>query len=155
MGTVETQYAATPLGRIAYRSFGDGPVHVLVAPPLWVPVEALEDEPRLIRFLDRLSRFCHHIWFDARGRGASDPMPAQESRFTENVADDMLDLLDVLGHERIAVMDLGYGGSSLLFAATHPERTTALALLHPIARIKHAADYPEGWTDDTIARFLE
>jgi class 3 adenylate cyclase len=82
-------------------------------------------------------------------------MPAQESRFTENVADDMLDLLDVFGLERAAVVDLGYGASSLLFAATHPERTTALALLHPIARTKHAPDYPQGWTDDAIDRFLE
>jgi class 3 adenylate cyclase len=152
---VETQYAKTPRGRIAYRSFGHGPIDVLVAPPLWVPVDALGDEPRLIRFLDRLSRFCRHIWFDTRGRGASDPMPPQESRFTEQVADDMLDLLDVLGYERVAVLDLGYGASSLLFAATHPERTTALALLHPIARTKNASDYPEGWTDDAIDRFLE
>src|SRR5262249_37754220 len=106
------------------------------------------------RFRDRLSRFCRHIWFDGRGRGASDPMPATESRFVEHMADDMLALLDVLGHDRVAVVDLGYGASSLLFAATHPDRVAALALLQPVARMKRATDYPAGWSDQEAAQVV-
>jgi class 3 adenylate cyclase len=83
------------------------------------------DEPTLVRFLERLASFSCSIWFDPRGRGASDPLPHDEDRFGESVTDDMLALLDFLECERVAV--LGFGtGPAMLFAASHPERTTAL-----------------------------
>jgi class 3 adenylate cyclase len=85
------------------------------------------DEPTLVRFLERLASFTCSIWFDLRGRGASDPLPHEEGRFTESVSDDMLALLDSLACERVAV--LGLGPPATLFAASHPERTRALIQL--------------------------
>ena len=52
------------------------------------------DEPGLVRFLDGLSTFSRHVWFDTRGRGASDPLPHVEERFAEVMVDDMLALLE-------------------------------------------------------------
>ena len=147
----ETRYVKLGDSRVAYRVVGDGPIDVVVNMSLHMSVDALSEEPAIVRFLDRLSTFCRHIWFDGRGRGGSDPMPSNEARFVENMADDMLALLDKLELERAAVIDLGYGAPSLLFAAAHPERVSALALLHPVARVRRALDYQDGWAETTVA----
>ena len=121
----ETRFADTPGGRIAYQVVGDGPIDVLVAHPPFFPVDCMWDEPNLVRFLDRLSSFSRHVWFDPRGRGASDPLPHDEERFAEAIADDMLALIDHLGWEQVALVGGADGQWQILFAATHPERTKA------------------------------
>ena len=90
------------------------------------------DTPGLVRFLDRLSSFSRHVWFDPRGRGASDPVPHVEERFDEAIVDDMLALVDHLGREQVALV--GDMRPQILFAASHPERTKALVLLNACAR---------------------
>jgi hypothetical protein len=45
------------------------------------------DEPALARFLDGLSPFSCHIWFDARSTGASDPIEESEGRLVESWVD--------------------------------------------------------------------
>jgi len=128
----ETRFADTPGGRIAYQVVGDGPIDVLVTHAPVFPIDVMWDEPSLVRFLDRLSSFSHHVWFDPRGRGASDPLPHDEERFAEAIVDDMLALLDHLGWEQVAL--LGDVPAQLLFAASHPERTKALVLINAGAR---------------------
>jgi pimeloyl-ACP methyl ester carboxylesterase len=109
------------------------------------------DEPTLARFLDRLSSFSCSIWFDGRGRGASDPLPHVEDRFAEALADDMLALLDYLGSEQVAV--LGFGAPwAILFAASHPERTKALILHNTAARLVETDDYPQGASAEVVER---
>ena len=115
------------MGRIAYQVVGDGDPDLLVLLPLLFPIDLMWDEPTLVRFLERLASFTCSIWFDPRGRGASDPLPHEEGRFAEAVPDDMLALLDYLGCERVAA--LGLGPPATLFAASHPERTRALIQL--------------------------
>jgi class 3 adenylate cyclase/pimeloyl-ACP methyl ester carboxylesterase len=132
----ETRFAETPGGRIAYQVVGDGPIEVLVTHSPMFPIDLMWDEPGLVRFLDRLSLFSRHVWFDPRGRGASDPLPHVEERFAEAIADDMLALLDHLGWEQAAVV--GDIKPQILFAATHPERTKALVLLNAGARLSPA-----------------
>jgi class 3 adenylate cyclase len=107
------------------------------------PIDLMWDEPALVRFLDRLSSFSRHVWFDPRGRGASDALPHTEERLGENGADDMLALVDHLGLEQIAVMGFG-GGPHILFAASHPERIKAMVLDSPSAYMGQAPGYPEG-----------
>ena len=61
----ETRFAETADGHsIAYQVIGDGPIDVLVSRPTLFPVDLMWDEPHLVHFLDRLSSFCRHIWFD-------------------------------------------------------------------------------------------
>jgi class 3 adenylate cyclase/pimeloyl-ACP methyl ester carboxylesterase len=150
----ETRLADTDLGRIAYQVVGDGGVDLVVAHPFAFPIDLMWDEPTLARFLGRLSTFSRAIWFDPRGRGASDPVPHVEDQVFESIADDMLALVDHLGCEQVAV--LGFGGApAILFATAHPERTKALVLVNPSARSRPADDYPEGIRPDPerMARF--
>jgi class 3 adenylate cyclase len=134
----ETRFADTPNGRIAYQVVGDGPIDVLVTHSPMFPIDLMWDEPSIVRFLDRLSSFSRHVWFDSRGRGASDPLAHEEERFAEAIADDMLALVDHLGWEQVALV--GEMPPQVLFAASHPERTKALVLLNTCARVASARE---------------
>jgi class 3 adenylate cyclase len=146
----ETRYArAVDGGGIAYQRVGDGPVDVLVSHSTYFPVDLMWDEPRLVHFLTRLSSFCRHTWFDPRGTGASDWIPHAEGRLIESVVDDMAAVLDAVGVERAVILGLE-SPIGLLFAATHPERTAALVLVNPTARMRRAEDYPQGLPDRVV-----
>ena len=149
----ETRFADTSVGRIAYQVVGDGPIDVLVCHAAVFPIDLMWDEPTLVQFLDRLSSFTRQIWFDPRGRGASDPLSHDEERFAESGADDMLALVDHLGCEQVAVLGLA-AGPPILFAATHPERTKALIVFNASARVRPADDYPQGSPVDGMERWL-
>src|SRR6516162_7384534 len=149
----ETHYADTRNGRVAYQVIGDGPLDLLVFHPPICPVDLLWDEPMLVRFLEGLSTFSRSIWFDPRGRGASDPLPHDEDRFAESSSDDMLGVVDHLGLEQVAVFGLGLG-PAVLFAASHPERTKALVLHNTSARYRWTEDYPEGWPTESVEHVL-
>ena len=72
--------------------------------------------------------------FDRRGSGLSDPVPTAPT--LEEQMDDVVAVMDAAGSERAAVFaQLEGGAMAALFAATHPERTTALVLYEA-----HAAD---------------
>ena len=147
--TPDTQFAETPVGRIAYQVVGDGPVDILVAHPLYFPIDMMWDEPRMGRFLDGLSTFSRHIWFDPRGRGASSPLPPDEGRFQETMLEDVIGLLDVLEIEKVALVAL-VGGIMPFFAATHPERTSALVTFNGFARLLRSDDFPEGVAPEAL-----
>jgi class 3 adenylate cyclase len=104
--------------------------------------------------LNRLSSFSRHFWFDPRGTGASDWIPHSEGRLLESLVDDMVAVLDQVGCERVALLGLG-PPIGLLFAATHPERTTAVALVNASVRFRRADDYPQGISDEDIERLFE
>jgi class 3 adenylate cyclase len=145
----ETVYAKTRGGRIGYQTVGTGPPDVLASMPL-IPVDLMWDEPNLVRFLNGLSSFSRHIWFDPRGVGSSDAIAPIEGRLVESDVDDMMAVLDELGCERVVVFG-GIAPPALQFAATHPERTSALLLINPYARFRRSDDYPQGLSDDEIA----
>jgi class 3 adenylate cyclase len=81
----------------------------------------------------------------------SDPLAHEDRLFGESVTEDMVALIDCLDLERVAVMALaGGGGAGQLFAAVQPQRTSALVLRYPDARIAWAPDYPDGWSEATL-----
>jgi class 3 adenylate cyclase len=145
----ETVYAKTSAGRIGYQVVGAGPPDVLVAKAAFLPIDLMWDEPRLVRFLNGLSSFSRHIWFDPRGTGSSDPIAPVEGRLNESIVDDMVAVLDELDCERVVVLG-AIGPPALQFAATHPERTSALVLINPSARFRRADDYPQGLADEDL-----
>jgi class 3 adenylate cyclase len=149
----ETVYAKASGGRIGYQAVGEGPPDVLVTKQAHVLVDLMWDEPRLVRFLNGLSSFSRHIWFDQRGTGSSESIAPVEGRLIESIVDDMIAVLDELGCERVVVLD-EVGPAALQFAATHPERTAALVLINPTARYRRADDYPEGWVDEAVEAVL-
>jgi class 3 adenylate cyclase/pimeloyl-ACP methyl ester carboxylesterase len=150
----DTVYAKTSGGRIGYQVVGAGPPDVAVTVPPFLPVDLMWDEPRLVRFLNGLSSFSRHIWFDSRGTGSSDPIAPVEGRLIESVVDDMIAVLDDLGCERVSVLGGSTGQAALQFATTHPERTSALVLINPGARLRRADDYPEGFPDEAVEAAL-
>jgi class 3 adenylate cyclase len=149
----ETVYAKTRGGSVGYQVVGAGPPDVLATNPFFVPIDLMWDEPRLVRFLNGLSSFSRNIWFDPRGLGSSDSIAPVEGHLLESVADDMIAVLDAVGCERVVVLD-ATGPVALQFAATHPERTSALVLINPTARVRRADDYPEGIADEDVEAVL-
>ena len=146
----ETNYAQTVDGtNIAYQVVGGGPIDVLVATGNHFPIDMMWEEPHLVRFLDRLSTFCRHIWFDPRGTGASDRIASEEGRLSESMVDDMVAVLDAVGSEQAAVIGL-QAPQPLLFAATHPARTTALVLVDVPVVLRQCDDNPSGLTNEEI-----
>lgn len=148
----ETCFAETREGSIAYQVVGDGPIDVIVANTTF-PIDLMWDEPHLVAFLTRLSSFSRSIWFDFYGAGASDWLPPAESRVFESNINAMVAVLDEVGFERAAVLGL-HVHESLLFAATHPERTRALVLVNTLATVRRTDDHPEGLSDEAIERQL-
>ena len=93
------------------------------------------------------------IMFDRRGTGLSDRV--REVPNLETRMDDIRAVLDDLDVEQAAFWTAQDGSRlALLFAATYPERTTALTLYQPIARGVWAEDYPWAKTEDDWRREL-
>ena len=111
------------------------------------------EEPSLVDFLNRLSSFSRHIWFDSRGRGSSAPLPATEARLAETIVEDMVSVMDAAGCARAALLALGPSGAPL-FAASHPERTAALVLVNSTVRTLHDDNYPDGLTAEALEALL-
>jgi pimeloyl-ACP methyl ester carboxylesterase len=69
---------------------------------------------------------------------------------------DVRAILDEVGSERAVLFGVSEGGPmSLLYAATYPERTSALILYGCYARACWAPDYPLGWYKEQWQRFAE
>jgi pimeloyl-ACP methyl ester carboxylesterase len=154
-GVPETWYATVAGGgQVAYQAIGDGPIDVLVNRMSNIPIDMMWEEPRVVRFLDRLSSFCRHVWFDPRGTGASDSIAHEEGRMVESFVDDMVAVVDHLGCDRVAILGLSIP-VGVLFAAAHPGRTRALVLADASVRYRWAEDYPAGWSDREIDERIE
>ncbi len=123
----ETKYAKSGDVHIAYQVIGQGNIDLVLVPGFVSHVECTWEEPSYARFLDRLSSFCRVILFDKRGTGMSDPVPVQELPTLEERMDDVRAVMDAAGSQRAALFGWSEGGAmSILFAATYPERTSAL-----------------------------
>jgi pimeloyl-ACP methyl ester carboxylesterase len=138
----ETQYAKSGDVNIAYQVVGDGPLDLVLVPGFVSHLESDWDEPRSAHFLERLASFSRLIRFDKRGTGLSDRpagLPDLETRM-----DDVRAVIDAVGSESAALFGYSEGGPMCcLFAATYPDRTTALVLYGTYAkRTDPDDDYP-------------
>src|SRR5882724_11793604 len=143
-----TQYVKGPEGHVAYQVFGRGPREIVFVPDHPNNIEIMWEEPALSRFLERLATMGRVICFDKRGTGISDPVPLGAIPTIERWMDDITTVIDEVGCKRVVVFGHGDGGPiAMLFAATYPERTEALVLGDTFARMRHAADYPDGLSE--------
>ena len=142
-GTPQTRYAKSGQVNIAYQVVGDGPID-LVCVPGWVShVEYQWEDPQMARFFSRLGSFARVILLDKRGTGMSDRVPDYRMPTLEERMDDVRAVLDAVGAERAALFGISEGGPmSILFAATYPERTSALVVYGAFAKWIRADDYP-------------
>ncbi|HEV3240208.1 MAG TPA: adenylate/guanylate cyclase domain-containing protein [Casimicrobiaceae bacterium] len=151
-----TQYARSAGVHIAYQVLGGGLLD-LVYVPGWVShVEQAWEEPSLARFLERLSSFARFITFDKRGTGLSDRVPDEQLPTLEERMDDQRAVMDAAGSQRAAVLGVSEGGNlATLFAATYPQRTTALIMSGTYAKRIWSEDYPWAPTPEARAREYE
>ena len=143
-----TKYAWLGESRIAYQVVGDGSVDLVVSQS---PIDVWWDHPIPARFTERLASFSRVILFDQRGTGASDPIQADAMPTWEDWAEDLVAVLEAVGSSRAAILgDTGLGAVAMLFAATYPERTSALVLVNTTARFLWAEDYVFGVTPEAF-----
>ncbi|MBA2316130.1 MAG: alpha/beta fold hydrolase [Chloroflexi bacterium] len=152
--TPRTRYARSGDLSIAYQVVGDGPIDLVHAPGFISHLEYGWQEPRYERYLRRLAGFSRLILFDKRGTGMSD-RTAGIAPLVERM-DDVRAVMDAAGSQRAVVF--GFSESAplaMLFAATYPERTSALVLYAAYAAEVRAPDYPWGPTAEELATLLD
>jgi class 3 adenylate cyclase len=150
-----TRYAKSGDLHIAYQIVGEGPP--LVVSDQWFGnVDAQWDFPPMERLLWSLASFSRLVLFDKRGTGLSDPVPMRAAPTLEEWMDDLRAVLDDAEIERSALL-CGVGATymGVLFAATYPERTTALVVVNGYARMAVTSDYPWGRSQKEIGEYVE
>jgi class 3 adenylate cyclase len=139
------RYAKSGDLNIAYVAEGDRPLDLVWIPPWISQVEYLWSEPSLERVLERVKQFARLITFDRRGSGLSDPLAGAPT--LEEQMDDVIAVMDAAGSERAAILGTLEGGPmAALFAATYPDRVSALVLYAAFARATWAPGYEWTWT---------
>jgi len=137
----QTKYARSGDIGIAYQEFGEGEIDVVLAFPFVSHLDLMWESPAQVRFLRRLGSFARVIPFDRRGVGLSDPVGSATT--LEERMDDVRAVMDAAGSERAALFGMSEGAMMcMVFAAAHPERTSALVLWGAMARSTEADDYP-------------
>jgi class 3 adenylate cyclase len=126
---VEVRFAVREGRRLAFEVFGGGPCDVIVN-QTGFPIDLMWDLPQLAGFFDALGGFARVMICDSRGLGASDPVPDVGAATVEMIADDLLTVLDEVGSERATIFDMTYGPTSVVFAATYPQRVRSLIVTH-------------------------
>jgi class 3 adenylate cyclase/pimeloyl-ACP methyl ester carboxylesterase len=102
-------------------------------------------DPVIGAHYDHLAGFARLILLDRRGLGMSDPLVAGGAPQLEQQVQDILAVIDAVGSAKAALYGGADGGLvALLFAAMHPDRTSALVLNSAWARLSRAPDYPVG-----------
>lgn len=146
------RYAKSGDLSIAYQVTGDGPRDLVLIPGFVSHLELDWAEPRHAHFLERLGSFSRLIRFDKRGTGLSDRpggLPDLQARM-----DDARAVMDAAGSERAVLFGYSEGGPmAILFAATYPERTTALVIYGSYARRIRTEDYPWAPTEADRASY--
>ena len=144
MGDPDIRYARNGEVSLAYQVTGEGPLDLVLVSGFVSHQEVLWEHPRTVRFAKRLESFSRLVRYDKRGQGFSD-RPARPPTLEESM-DDLRAVMDAAGCERAALFGVSEGGPMCqLFAATHPDRASALALYGTYARATRAPDYPIGW----------
>ena len=154
--TPEVRYARSGDVNIAYQVVGDGPID-LVFVMGWVShLEYFWAEPRFARFLSRLASFSRLILFDKRGTGLSDRVPVNELPTLEQRMDDVRAVLDAVNSEHSVLCGHSEGGPlSCLYAATYPEKVTALVMIGTYAKRIRDDQYPWAPTQAEREHFFE
>ena len=150
----KTRYAKSGDVHIAYQVVGDGRLDLVYAPAWIGNMELFWEEPSCARFLKRLASFSRLILFDKRGTGSSDR--SVEIPIIEQQIDDLTSVMDSVGSERAALLGASEGGSlCTLFAATHPERTSALILCGAVATTRWSPETPWALTRETFETWIQ
>jgi class 3 adenylate cyclase/alpha-beta hydrolase superfamily lysophospholipase len=143
----DIQYARNGGAALAYQVVGDGPADILLVIGYTSNLAYAWEYPSMAAFLERLARGRRLILMDRRGSGLSDPFPPRQAPPLETLADDIRAVLDAAGSARTSLLGLWDGCLvATLFAATYPDRVSALVLFsaNPYGTLDD--ETPWGWT---------
>ncbi|MFI5101473.1 MAG: adenylate/guanylate cyclase domain-containing protein [Actinomycetes bacterium] len=152
-----TRYAETADGvHVAYQVVGDGPVDVVaILSSFMSNVELVWEWPPAARLLRGLGTRARLLLFDRRGTGLSDGVNADAVPSLDARMDDIRAVMDAAGSERaVLYVQEDSVAQALLFAATYPERVSALVTWSAQVRGRWAPDYPFGWGDSEWDQWL-
>jgi class 3 adenylate cyclase len=159
MATPEIRYARSSGVAIAYQVVGTGDTDLVYVPDFMSNLVYAWEYPRWRDFYLQLTERFRLILFDKRGTGLSDH--GGQFATLETRMEDLHAVLDAAGSTRTVILASHEGcGMAALYAATYPERTTALAMFHPRAYsdgVEKAdvatslADIRDRWGTDALA----
>jgi pimeloyl-ACP methyl ester carboxylesterase len=127
----KTQYTRSADGtNLAYQMRGNGPLDLVFVHGDAIPIDLLSEDPGFVRLRRRLGTFSRTVFFDRRGRGASEGDPRDS--LAEDICDaDLVAVLDAVGFGKSAMVGAGVSASDLIhFSLTHPERLSAFVLVN-------------------------
>jgi class 3 adenylate cyclase len=158
MATPKTSYAKSGDVNVAYQVLGEGPPDLVY---VWGWLSHLDFQwtnPTVASFLRRLASFSRLINFDKRGTGLSDPVDSAVT-FDDRM-DDIRAVMDAAGSDRAALLGFSEGVAlGSLFAASHPERVSALILYDGVVYGPLAEDSPDDpkWLEliDGVSRSID
>jgi class 3 adenylate cyclase len=141
---LDIRYARSGGAAIAYQVVGHGPTDLVFVPDYMSHLVYGWESHYWRDFYERLASFSRLILLDKRGTGLSDHgggFPTLETRM-----EDVGAVLEAIGSRKTALLGANEGCSmACLFAATYPERTTALVLFQPASRGAENADEAQFW----------
>jgi class 3 adenylate cyclase len=150
------RYARNGDVSLAYEVFGEGERDILVTFGWVGSFQTAWDSPAHARWLERLGTLGRVIVWDKRGTGLSERVPVDGLPTLEERMDDMRVVLDAAGSARAVAFGISEGSSlSALFAASHPDRTSALIVLGGFARLLRDEGYDWGPTLEEAEAFNE
>jgi DNA-binding SARP family transcriptional activator/pimeloyl-ACP methyl ester carboxylesterase len=146
----EPRFVRSGTTSIAYQVVGEGPLDLILVHGWVCGFHAGWERPQIASFYRRLASLGRLVLFDKRGTGMSDRVNGIAT--LEERMDDVRAVLDAVGSERAVLLGVSEGGAMVtLFAATYPERTTALVAMGTYARRMWAPDYPLGAREENVA----
>jgi len=133
-GAPTTLYVRSGDVDLAYQIVGEGPLDFVFVPGWAWNLELAWDLEEIARFFERTSRFARTVIVEKRGVGLSDRV--SDTPTLEERADDIRAVMDAAGLTRAAVGGWFDGGAMAAhFAATHPERVSALVVGNMAPRV--------------------
>jgi class 3 adenylate cyclase/pimeloyl-ACP methyl ester carboxylesterase len=128
----DIRYAKSRGAAIAYQVVGQADTDLVFVPDFGSNLIYGWQSPHWRNFYERLAREFRLVLFDKRGSGLSDRHG--EFATLETRMEDVGAVLDAVGSSEAVVLGSNDGcAMAVLYAATYPGRTTALALFHPTA----------------------
>ena len=152
----ETHYVQNGDVNIAYQVVGEGDVDIVFVMGWVSHLEYFWKHHLFASFLNRLASFSRLILFDKRGTGLSDRVPIRELPTLEQRMEDVHAVMDAVGSKRAVLIGVSEGGPMCsLFAATHPERTSALIMIGTYAKRIRDDDYPWAPSAEQRGAFID
>jgi class 3 adenylate cyclase/pimeloyl-ACP methyl ester carboxylesterase len=141
----DTRYAWNGDIALAYQVLGDGPTDVVYLQGWISNVELNWESPHLARFLRGLASLGRVVVSDRRGWGCSERFSPSDVPPLETLVDDLAVVMDAIGSDRAVLMaSVECTAIATLFAATHPERASALVLIDPLVTFTKTEETPGG-----------